>query len=37
MPYLVAPVMGTTVSIDLRDAGVEPAALDAALEELRRL
>src|SRR5262245_55005917 len=37
MPYLVAPVMGTTVSIDVRDEGFDPAALDAALDVLREL
>jgi FAD:protein FMN transferase len=37
MAYLVAPVMGTTVSIDVRDDRIEPSALDAALEKLREL
>lgn len=35
MAYLVAPVMGTTVSIDVRDGGVEIAALEAAVALLR--
>jgi thiamine biosynthesis lipoprotein len=33
--YLVAPVMGTTVSIDVRDPDVPIAVLDAAVELLR--
>ena len=37
MPYLVAPVMGTTVSIDVRDDDVRPIALEAAVEVLREL
>jgi len=37
MPYLAAPVMGTTVSIDVRDEGIEPAVLEEALEVLREL
>jgi thiamine biosynthesis lipoprotein len=37
MPYLVAPVMGTTVSIDVRDEGVPATALEAAVETLREL
>ena len=37
MPYLVAPVMGTTVSIDVRDDAVESAVLEAALQTLREL
>jgi thiamine biosynthesis lipoprotein len=37
MPYLVAPVMGTTVSIDVRDAGLEATALEAAVGTLREL
>lgn len=35
MAYLVAPVMGTTVSIDIRDEGVPLAALEAAVAMLR--
>ena len=34
MAHLVAPVMGTTVSIDVRDPGVGREALDAALDRL---
>jgi FAD:protein FMN transferase len=37
MPYLAAPVMGTTVSIDVRDEGIGLATLDKALEKLREL
>jgi len=37
MPYLVAPVMGTTVSIDVRDDYVPAATLEAAVEALRAL
>jgi len=37
MPYLVAPVMGTTVSIDVRDDAVPAAALEAAAQTLRDL
>ena len=37
MPHLVAPVMGTTVSIDVRDGDVPPAALDAAVATIREL
>jgi thiamine biosynthesis lipoprotein len=37
MPYLVAPVMGTTLSIDVRDEGFPVAALEAAAETLRDL
>ena len=37
MPRLVAPVMGTTVSIDVRDGDVLPAAIEAAVETLRTL
>ncbi len=37
MPYLVAPVMGTTVSIDVRDEDVSAAALEAAVRTLREL
>jgi thiamine biosynthesis lipoprotein len=33
--YLVAPVMGTTVSIDVRDDDVPLAALEAAVDRLR--
>jgi thiamine biosynthesis lipoprotein len=33
--YLVAPVMGTTVSIDVRDAHIAAAALDSAIARLR--
>ena len=35
MPYLVAPVMGTTVTIDVRDDGFPLAALEAAVDTLR--
>ena len=35
MAHVVAPVMGTTVSIDVRDPGVDPEALDAAVTVLR--
>ncbi|HEX3264385.1 MAG TPA: FAD:protein FMN transferase, partial [Candidatus Limnocylindrales bacterium] len=35
MAYLVAPVMGTTVTIDVRDVGFPLAALDAAVDTLR--
>jgi thiamine biosynthesis lipoprotein len=34
MPHLVAPTMGTTVSIDVRDPGVDALALDAAVAAL---
>lgn len=34
MPFLTAPMMGTTVSIDVRDAFVDSAALDRAFELL---
>ena len=37
MSYLVAPVMGTTVSIDVRDDDVRTAALQAAVQTLREL
>src|ERR1051325_7893824 len=37
MPYLVAPVMGTTVSIDVRDEHVPAAALQRAVHVLREL
>jgi FAD:protein FMN transferase len=37
MPYLVAPVMGTTVSIDVRDPRIAPTTLEAALGTLREL
>jgi FAD:protein FMN transferase len=37
VPYLVAPVMGTTVSIDVRDEDVPAAALEAAVQTLREL
>ena len=37
MPYLVAPVMGTTVSIDVRDDAVPSPALEAAAQTLRDL
>jgi thiamine biosynthesis lipoprotein len=37
MPYLVAPVMGTTVSIDVRDAALPATALEAAVQTLREL
>ena len=37
MPYLVAPVMGTTVSIDVRDPGIPATVLEAAVAELRTL
>jgi thiamine biosynthesis lipoprotein len=37
MPYLVASVMGTTVTIDVRDPDVPLAVLDAAVERLRTL
>lgn len=37
MPYLVASVMGTTVTIDVRDAEIPLAVLDAAVERLRAL
>jgi len=37
MPYLVAPVMGTTVSIAARDEDVPVAALEAAIQTLREL
>ncbi len=35
MPFLSAPIMGTTVSIDVRDVRVDQAALDLALAVLR--
>jgi thiamine biosynthesis lipoprotein len=35
MPFLFAPIMGTTVSIDVRDVGVDKAALELALAVLR--
>lgn len=37
MPYLVAPVMGTTVSIDVRDANFPALGLEAAAAVLRDL
>jgi FAD:protein FMN transferase len=37
MPYLVAPLMGTTISIDVRDEDVPAPALEAAAETLREL
>ena len=37
MPYLVAAVMGTTVSIDVRDESVPAIALEAAVATLREL
>jgi thiamine biosynthesis lipoprotein len=37
MPFLAAPVMGTTVSIDMRDGDVPASALDAAVGVLREL
>ena len=37
MSYLVAPVMGTTVSVDVRDEEVPVAALEAAVQTLRDL
>ena len=37
MAYLVGRVMGTTVSIDVRDEGVPLSALEAAVETLREL
>jgi len=37
MPYLVAPVMGTTVSIDVRDDDVDAAALEASVQALSEL
>ena len=37
MAYLVAPIMGTTVSIDVRDAAVPGAALETAVQTLRDL
>jgi thiamine biosynthesis lipoprotein len=35
MPFLFAPIMGTTVSIDVRDVRVDQAALELALAVLR--
>jgi len=37
MAYLVAPMMGTTVSVDVRDEDVPVAALEAAVRTLREL
>ena len=37
MPTLVAPVMGTTVSLDVRDPSVGPEVLDAAVATLAEL
>ncbi len=37
MSYLVASVMGTTVTMDVRDPDVPLAMLDAAVEQLREL
>jgi thiamine biosynthesis lipoprotein len=37
MAYLVAPVMGTTVSIDVRDPDVPASVLEGAVELLREL
>lgn len=37
MPTLVAPVMGTTVSIDVRDVSVAPGTLEAAVAVLQAL
>ena len=37
MTYLARPIMGTTVSIDVRDAAVDPCALDSAFRELERV
>jgi len=37
MAYLVAPIMGTTVSIDVRDEAVSGAALETAVQILRDL
>jgi FAD:protein FMN transferase len=37
MPFAIAPVMGTTVSIDVRDMNVPAAALDAAVAVLREI
>jgi FAD:protein FMN transferase len=37
VPYLVAPVMGTTVSIDVRNEGVPAPVLEEAVAELRAL
>jgi thiamine biosynthesis lipoprotein len=37
MPYLVAPVMGTTVSIDVRDEDIPAPVLEAAVGTLREL
>lgn len=37
MTHLVAPVMGTTVSIDIRDPGIGPEVAEAALAVLQAL